>query len=1142
MDQMAAIPKITFMTTTGVNVGDEFIREGICSFLDEIFSSWEPFYVNKHNLITLHQRVYDENATLCDKFRDADIIIQAGAPVYWKIDASTSYNVEWAEELWEKRIFQLGPLKPVLNIAAGACQPYPDFAKTFLSDPRCIDFARRVAHACRWTSVRDPLASQILYALDIEHDVLPCSAFHAARRVKGKIDDNDIIGINLMSLGGHFKLSDDVDSHAWGDTIDALVTDLRSRHNLIFIAHDLQEKEFMQRLTSGGEEVFYSTRYEDYMTVYANCKAVLANRVHGAVCAAGFGRPAVIVGNDTRLQIGDYIGLPSRYVGMATADELIDLVEEGIVNKVRERERLIALREESAIRYREAIMNNLPEYFGTSIKSSARYKEIIQKKGYGLASAEAPSSHQYRDFMTTLDHFARRLGLHQSMNESRSWEYPWLWFNGLSKLDLPNITILALGGEFNPVPLFLASMGAKVTIVACDGQFTSMWERVRVETGLTVDWQIASPEKLPFPDKSFDVVTMFSGKLDKKLATQEIARVLKPGGVLALTFDVLQTSNQEMAFPERNRCSLTIDEFNELIWNHQDFDNINSKVNWNIADINQDIDLESTLHHDSSVGAAVMVKRIIVVDQVKRILLPRFDTFGDIVLLEGFLEALQLRFPEAEITMLVREGYDQLATLFPERLSWLTTHLYPYRNLDEDQFPDLESFLDSISSESWDLVLFTTYNRTWIDEVLAAKLKESTKISLGNTGNQPEWLNGLLVKLGLATETLFDRTIPVEEKTREIDKYQSFWADLFQDGGKLHLPRLYVTDEAARNATASLAALGLSEKKFFVCAPAGTQNIAIKKWPADRFAEVIAWAEHQYGFQPLLVGHESERAEIEAVAMLLEEKGIASCCWLGKSGEIRILAALLKKAQLYVGNDTGAMHIAAVIGIPVVGIFGGGTFPRFLPFSNHSLGVIGDLPCFGCNWNCIFTDAPCVRLVSADDVRNAINMVLQEQQFNSNVLLASCSVSSETAEYIEKARIKFELCEADRAARLTVIQRQDREFKERLEICETESAARLEIFRTTQRQLEESEADRADRLVIIHNLDKRLEESEADRAARLDIIHSLDNRLAESETDRAARLETIHAIHATLQEQKNCIDKIESSTLYSLLKKMHLIP
>ena len=82
------------MTTVNHNVGDEFIREGIRSFLDEVLGDYDPYYVHKHDLATLHKPLLDETELLADKFRDADLIIQAGSPVYWAFDQYRCYTVD----------------------------------------------------------------------------------------------------------------------------------------------------------------------------------------------------------------------------------------------------------------------------------------------------------------------------------------------------------------------------------------------------------------------------------------------------------------------------------------------------------------------------------------------------------------------------------------------------------------------------------------------------------------------------------------------------------------------------------------------------------------------------------------------------------------------------------------------------------------------------------------------------------------------------------------------------------------------------------------------------------------------------------------------------------------------------------------
>jgi len=52
-----------------------------------------------------------------------------------------------------------------------------------------------------------------------------------------------------------------------------------------------------------------------------------------------------------------------------------------------------------------------------------------------------------------------------------------------------------------------------------------------------------------------------------------------------------------------------------------------------------------------------MDKKVIDIKTSRNILIPRLDTFGDIVLLEGFISALLDYLPEARITILVRKGY-----------------------------------------------------------------------------------------------------------------------------------------------------------------------------------------------------------------------------------------------------------------------------------------------------------------------------------------------------------------------------------------------------------------------------------------------------------------------------------------------------
>ena len=93
----------------------------------------------------------------------------------------------------------------------------------------------------------------------------------------------------------------------------------------------------------------------------------------------------------------------------------------------------------------------------------------------------------------------------------------------------------------------------------------------------------------------------------------------------------------------------------------------------------------------------------------------------------------------------------------------------------------------------------------------------------------------------------------------------------------------------------------------------------IKAWPAARFVELIAWLRREKKLPVLLLGHVSEAGLLEEVAAGVAKAGAAKPpVWLGRDGEIPLLAALLAQCRFYLGHDTGAMHIAAALGRPVI--------------------------------------------------------------------------------------------------------------------------------------------------------------------------------------------------------------------------------
>lgn len=229
-----------------------------------------------------------------------------------------------------------------------------------------------------------------------------------------------------------------------------------------------------------------------------------------------------------------------------------------------------------------------------------------------LARLDELRSAPFTDFMARLNAFAKPLGLRTFETWSKVWEYPWLWHHAVEPLPLAGLRVIDLGSELSPMPWWLATQGARVTLIETARGMEQQWDELRRRLGVRVDWAFTDDETIPAPDHAAHLVTSLSvieHQPDKKRALDEIARVLEPGGVLALSFDICEPE-MGMAFPAWNGRALTMAEFENVLWNHPLFAEARppGPIHWNTDDIPEYLAWHKTTaeHHTYATGAAVM--------------------------------------------------------------------------------------------------------------------------------------------------------------------------------------------------------------------------------------------------------------------------------------------------------------------------------------------------------------------------------------------------------------------------------------------------------------------------------------------------------------------------------------------------------
>ncbi len=114
-------------------------------------------------------------------------------------------------------------------------------------------------------------------------------------------------------------------------------------------------------------------------------------------------------------------------------------------------------------------------------------------------------------------------------------------------------------------------------------------------------------------EDAFDLVTSYSVLEhipDKDAALEEAIRVLKPGGILCLTFDICERS-RGMTFPEWNGTALDMKSFDQLIWQRNELQPVDPESQWNIEDIDPFLHWhrQTAPHHNYVVGGAILRRK-----------------------------------------------------------------------------------------------------------------------------------------------------------------------------------------------------------------------------------------------------------------------------------------------------------------------------------------------------------------------------------------------------------------------------------------------------------------------------------------------------------------------------------------------------
>jgi len=309
----------------------------------------------------------------------------------------------------------------------------------------------------------------------------------------------------------------------------------------------------------------------------------------------------------------------------------------------------------------------------------------------------------------------------------------------------------------------------------------------------------------------------------------------------------------------------------------------------------------------------------------KNILIIKPSSLGDIVRTLPILHFLRRRYPNAQISWLIRTEFADLLTFQPELDKIITFDRGHFGKMvwNPEAGRDFVCFLRRLHQMRFDIVLDMQ--------------------GLFRSGFLT-FATGAPVRMGFARARelawLF-YTHKVKTPTKQehvVTSYQRFARTLEPQNKEENMPfNISINQDSQKTARDKLQQAGFNkEKKYVVLLPGGTESA--KRWQTDKFAALAQQLYKRYDTAIIVLGagavEKSLAEEIVQKARQVcngktnqagtENKHPGSIEIINMVGltDLNEMLAILNEAALVIGNDSGPLHIAAALGVPLVGLYG----------------------------------------------------------------------------------------------------------------------------------------------------------------------------------------------------------------------------
>ncbi|HZX48047.1 MAG TPA: glycosyltransferase family 9 protein [Nitrospirota bacterium] len=354
---------------------------------------------------------------------------------------------------------------------------------------------------------------------------------------------------------------------------------------------------------------------------------------------------------------------------------------------------------------------------------------------------------------------------------------------------------------------------------------------------------------------------------------------------------------------------------------------------------------------------------------IKKFLVAESGGIGDLIMVLPAIEALNKNFPGASVSLLASPVARGILPLFPKQGLISEVIEYDFKGRHNSLAGKL-SLIMSLRRKHYDLIYSPDRGEGMREEVIMNFLTGAPRrigFSRGKTG----LLNTVHLEL--------KDDIPILKQNLALLKAAGL--KVTKENVDLH-----VSEECLKDARQLIETYGSDVSSLLIAVhPGGFWNGNYKCWPAENYSKLIMKLREELGASTVIIGSMDEAGIAEKI---LSRSVCSFVINLVGRTTLAQMAGIIKLSNLFIGNDSGPLHMASVLGVPFIGIFGPTSAAQLLPDMRRGIVVSSTLSCSPCYLHqplfkplCHSDEnSPCMKSVSVDEVMEVVR-----KQYNPSV-------------------------------------------------------------------------------------------------------------------------------------------------------------